>query len=69
MSDSGTVDSCSLCGRPIEAFGELRQKFYAEDLQDEICIDCARKVAPSQVAMAELMERGRPRGPRQEPRS
>jgi recombinational DNA repair protein (RecF pathway) len=70
MGHSGTLDSCALCGRQIEPFGKMRHRFFAEDLQgDEICLDCARKVAPSQVSMAELMEHGRPRARSHEPES
>lgn len=58
MSDSGTVTDCPLCGAGIEPFGQMRHRFFAEDLQEgEICIECARKVAPDQVDHAEAMER------------
>jgi len=57
MSDSGTLGACPLCGNPIEPFGALRHRFVAEDLGEAICIDCARKVAPEQVATAERLER------------
>ena len=58
MGDSGTLGACPLCGSPIEPFGEMRQRFVAEDLGgDDICVDCARKVVPEQVALAETLER------------
>ncbi len=57
-SDSGTLSSCPLCGGIVEPFGVMRHLFFVEDLGgEEICIGCARKVVPTQVARAEDAER------------
>lgn len=56
MPNSGTL--CPVCNRPVEPFGVMRHRFFAEDLGgQEICVECARTVAPAQVAAAEAMER------------
>lgn len=48
---------CAACGETIQPFGTMRHRFIAEDLGAEICIECARLVAPAQVAAAEALER------------
>lgn len=62
MTDSGTLPRCPLCNGPIARMGKVvPHRFVAEDLgSEEICLDCARKVAPSQVAAAEALERALP---------
>ena len=56
--NSGTLQPCSLCGDPIKPFGAMRHRFTVEALGDqEICLKCARRVTPDQVAIAENMER------------
>lgn len=46
---------CTNCGATVQPFGELRQWFCVN--QDALlCLSCARKVIPDQVAIAETFE-------------
>ena len=57
MAKSSNLSMCPICGGALKPFGVMRHRFVAEDLGGtEICIECARKVAPMQVAAAEEME-------------
>ena len=43
---------------PIKPFGAMFHRFMVEPLGGhEICLKCARRVAPAQVTIAEDMER------------
>ena len=59
--ESGTpLGVCAQCLKPIEPFGTWRHRFVSDDV-GELCIDCARVVVPDKVAVAEAVERDRPR--------
>ena len=57
MGDSGTLPICPLCHGVIRPYGRMKSTFVPEDLMEPICLDCARKVVPAQVAVAEELER------------
>ena len=50
------VDTCAMCGGPIVPFGNFGHRFMAAD-GSPICTECARRVIPDELALAEEMDR------------
>ena len=62
------MDACALCRGKIVPFGTFGHLFIVEDV-GVICTDCARVTVPSEVALAEEMDRrlGEPPSDKEKP--
>jgi RNase P subunit RPR2 len=55
MVPSHDTETCAVCHGPVIPFGRLRHRFVDGDV-GPLCLSCARRLLPRDVADAEALE-------------